>query len=114
REVSQRTFGCFLGSADFPLGALALGNLLGGDVDRNNFAAWRAQRMPIGDPRAFLGLIRTLPRDLDTDDGFSRLYDRANDLLNGIRERRHAIPDEAPEMIFHRYSANLGEALVDL
>ena len=102
------------GVADFLLGPLAFGDLLGGDVDRNDLAARRAQRVPIGHPETFFKLVGALPGDLDADHGFARRHDRADDLLDRVRERRHAIPDKAPEMILDRYAADFGEALVDL
>ncbi len=113
-QISQRSLRSVSGLADFMFGALAFGNLFGGDVDCNDLAARRTQRVPIRHPRTFLHLVGALPGHLDADHGFSRLHDRADDLLDRARERRHAIPDGAPEMIFDRYAADFGEALIDL
>src|SRR6185295_2959699 len=104
--MAQRSFGGVPGAADLLLGPLALGDLFSGDVDCNDLAARRAQRVPIGHPKTFFHLVGALPGDLDADHGFSRLHDRTDDLLD--RVRRHAIPDKAPEMILDRYAADFG------
>src|SRR6516165_8897036 len=49
--------------AEASLCALALGDLFSGDIDRDDFAAGCAQRVPIGHPITVLHLIGALPGD---------------------------------------------------
>ena len=96
------------------LGALALGDLFGGDVDADDLAVAVAMRMPVGDPEALVGLVGALAGDLDAGDGIAGAHDRGHDAFDRIRQRRHAVPHIAPEMILDRDAADFGEALVDL
>jgi len=93
---------------------LAFRDLFGGDVDADDFTGCIAQRMPIGDPRTFVGLIGALTRNFDADHRFARLHDRADDAFNGIGQRRYAVPHRAAKMVLDRDAAYLGEALIDL
>jgi len=113
-QMSQGGLRRVAGIAYLPLSPLALGDLFGGDIDRNDLAAWRAQRMPIGHPVAFLDLVGALSGHFDPGHRLARFHDRAYDRFDGICQRRHAVPDKAANMIFYRDAADLGEALVDL
>ena len=113
-QMPQGCLRCVAGVPNLPLSALAFGDLFSGDVDRNDLAAWRAQRMPICHPVPLLDLVGALAGYLDPDHRLAGFHDRTYDRFDGIRQRRHAIPDEAAKMIFHRNPANLGEAMVDL
>src|SRR5258708_25673342 len=101
-------------AADLALAALALGDLLGGDIDADDVAVRPALRMPVGDPAAILILARTLAVDLDAGHGIAGLHDRSHDGLDRVCQPRHAVAHRAPEMPLDRNPADLGEALVDL
>ena len=74
----------------------------------------------VGDPDSLRlgsllgGLVSALPGNLDAVDRFSGFHDGPNDLLDGISESRHAIPDGAAQVVFNRDPAYLGEPFVDL
>lgn len=112
--MPQRGFSGVPRVANFLLGTLAFGDLFGGHIDRDDLAACCTQRMPISHPEAFNELVRALTGHLYSDDRFAAFHDRADDLLDGVRELGHAVPHETPEMIFDRYAADLGQTLVDL
>ena len=113
-QMSQSRLGGILGLADFLLGPLALGDLLGGNIDGNDLATRRTQRVPIGNPGTLLDLIGVLACNLNPYHRFTRFHDRPNDLLDRICQRRHAVSDKAAKMILNRNAADLGETLVDL
>ncbi len=95
-------------------GALALGNLLGGNIDADDLAIRIAVRMPVGDPKALTGLVGALAGHLDAGDGIAGPHDRGHDALDRVGQRRHAIAHIAPQMILDRNAADIGQALVDL
>jgi hypothetical protein len=96
------------------LGALAFGNLLGCDIHTQDFAAQSPQWVPVGDPLALFGLTCALPGDLDADHGLARSHDRAHDLFDRIRQRRHAFANRAAQMVLHGDAADFRETLIDL
>ena len=55
-----------------------------------------------------------LAGNLDANDRFAGCHDRADDFLHRVGESGHAVPNRAPEMIFHRDAADFGQPLVDL
>ena len=96
------------------LGALALGDLLGSDIDADDLTVGVAMRMPVGDPEALIGLVGALAGHLDAGDGIAGTHDRLHDAFDRVRQRRYAIPHIAAKMILNRYAADIGQALVDL
>ena len=113
-QIFQRLLGRLPRAPHLLLAALSVGDLLGGHVDGDDLAARRPQRMPIGDPGSLLRLVGALAGHLDAGDRLAGLHDRADDLLDRVGKRRHAIPDRSPEMILDRDAAYFGETLVDL
>ena len=89
------------------LGALALGDLLGGDIDADDLAVTVAMGMPVGDPEAFVGLVGALAGDLDAGDGIAGAHDRGHDAFDRVRQRRHAVSHIAPEMILDGDAADV-------
>ena len=57
------------------LGALALGDLLGGDIDADDLTVGVAMRMPVGDPETLIGLVGALAGHLDAGDGIAGAHD---------------------------------------
>ena len=96
------------------LSALALGDLLGGDIDADDLAVTVAMGMPIGDPETFVDMVGALAGDLDAGDGIAGAHDRGHDAFDRVRQRRHAVSHIAPEMILNRDAADFGKTLVDL
>ena len=72
------------------------------------------ERMPVGHPEAFFGLVGALAGDLDAGDGIAGAHDRGHDAFDRVRQRRHAVSHIAPEMVLNGDAADFGEALVDL
>ena len=91
------------------LRALAFRDLLGGDVDADDFAIRIAVRMPIGDPKTLFNLIGTLAGDFDSGHGIAGPHDRLHDGFDRVRQGRHAIADIAAEMAFHGDAADIGQ-----
>ena len=105
-QISQRGLGRIPGAAYLLLArqqrafrALALGNFFRGDINAENFAGWAAHRVPISNPKAFLGLVGALTGDLDAGHRLAGLHDRTDDAFDRLGQRRYAIPHRTPEMI---------------
>ena len=95
-------------------GTLALGNLFGSDIDADDLAIRVAMRMPVGDPKALVGLVGALAGHLDAGDGVAGPHDRLHDAFDRIRQRRHAIAHIAAKMILDGNAADISQALIDL
>ena len=94
--------------------ALALGDLLRGNVDADDLSRGVAMRMPVGDPEPLVGLIGALTGHLDAGHGIAGSHDRLHDAFDSVGQRRYAVPDRAAQMILDGYSAYFGQALIDL
>ena len=94
--------------------ALALGDLFRGNVDADDLTGPVAMGMPIGDPEALVGLIGALTGHLDAGHGIAGSHDRLHDAFDRIGQRRHTIPDRAPQMVLNGNAAYFGQALIDL
>ena len=95
--------------------ALALGDLLGGDVHARNFSVRPAQRMPIGHPVPLAaGVVRALARHLNANDGLAGLHDRSDDVFDRIRQRGDGVAHPSPNMVGDGNAADLGEVLIDV
>ena len=95
--------------------ALALGDLLGGDVHARNFAVRPAQRMPVGDPVPLAaGVVRALARHLNANDGLAGLHDRSDDVFDRIGQRGDGVAHPSPNMVGDGNAADLGEVLIDV
>ena len=81
------------------LRALAFGDLLGGNVDADDLTRSVAVGMPVGDPEALVGLIGALTGHLDAGHGIAGSHDRLHDAFDRIGQRRHTVPDRAPQMV---------------
>ena len=93
----------------------ALGDFLGRNVDAENVAARVLQRIPVRQP-APVGAdsIRALSADLDVRHRLALGDDGLHELLHLAGDIRHHFADGVAEMILHRNSAYVGQALVDL
>ena len=91
----------FVISSEYRFGALALGNLLGRDIDPDDFANWIAQRVPISDPPAILGYVRALARDLNASHRLTGADDGTDDAFDSIGQSRYAVANRTPQMIFN-------------
>ena len=72
--------------------ALTFGDLFRSDVDADNFAARAAERVPISDPKPFVGLVSALAGNLDTRHRLAGIHDRADDVFDGLGQSRYAFP----------------------
>src|SRR4249919_2646195 len=95
------------------LRALALGYLLSHDVDRDDFAGWSAQRMPIRDPRALVGLTGSLAGDLDAGHRLAGLHDRPDNAFDRFRQSRYAFSNRATQMVLNGDAAYFSKPLID-
>jgi hypothetical protein len=104
-----------LAGGDRRLGALALGNVLGHDIDADHPPIRALQRVPAGAPDMVgIALVGALPMHLDADDGLSLHDHRADDLFDRIGELRNGLTHRAADVVGDRNAANLGQTLVDL
>ena len=120
-QVLQRSFCRIPRPAHLPFaslergfGTLALGDLFSSDIDADDLAIRVAVRMPVGDPKALVGLVGALAGHLDAGDGVAGPHDRRHDALDCISQRRHAIAHIAAYMILDRNAADISQALIDL
>src|SRR5262245_22079484 len=68
-----------LACAKCRLGALALGDLFGCDIDPDDLMIGTPDRVPVSDPGAVYDLIGALPGDLDPGDRLTGCHDGADD-----------------------------------
>ena len=70
--------------------------------------------MPISDPRALVGLISALARDLDAGDRFASLHDRLDNVFDRLGQSRYAFPNGTPQVVLNGDAAYFCEATVDM
>ena len=115
RELAEDDLNVLFALAQLCFRALALGDLLGGDVHARNFAVRPAQRMPIGDPVPLAaGVVRALARHLNANDGLAGLHDRSDDVFDRIGQRGDGVAHPSPNMVGDGNAADLGEVLIDV